>query len=266
MLRDDKSESDVTRDAIYGGRLVLEQPRDGYRFSVDALLLTGFASRGEVSSRALDLGAGCGIIGIGLLAAGATGEVKAIELQPRLAALARINGRLNGLEASFEAVEGDIRDVVGAPEEPAYDLVVSNPPFWPAGSGRMPRSEERRIACHETTCGIDEWMDVAARAVHQRRGRVCVVYPARRFDSLVLALERVRLSCTRARFVHPNPTEKAELVLVEARHGGSGRGTVEPPLVLKDEGGADTPEAREITEGRFTRRLTGIRDRRTARG
>lgn len=259
---------DRTRDALFDGRLVLSQPRDGYRFSVEAPLLVWFAvSRQDRPVRnCVDLGAGCGVIGLGLLAAGGAQTVLAVEVQPPLATLARDNATANGFEPSrYRVVSASCSELGETPPPASADLVVSNPPYWPAGSGRPPGDEQRRIACHETELDIASWVSVAARLLEPRRGRVCFVFPARRLDSLLAAIQAAGLAATRLRLVHPRPRQDAELTLLEARPGGDGKLRVEPPLVLRNDRGEDTAEADAILSGEFSEDLRSLPDRRRAR-
>ncbi len=262
MTDEEKTEHPSTRDAVYRGRLLLDQPRKGYRFSVDSLLLTAFACSKRRATLAADLGAGCGVAGLGLLAAGQAQRVVAVEVQSGLAELALGNASLNGFESCYQVVRADVR--VECEELPAaeFDLVVTNPPFWPVRAGRLPQDEERRLACHEVLCGIDEWMKSASRLVHPSRGRLLVVFPARRFDELIVAMGRAQLFGSTLRFVHPLADKPAELVLVEARGGTAGRLVTEPPLVLKNPDGTDTPEAASIVNGAFSPELSALPDRR----
>ena len=109
MCADD---SDLTRDGILRGRLQLWQPKVGYRFAVDPLLLVHFIKqeRREEAQRAVDLGTGCGIAALALALDLPSTEVIAVELQPRLAALARRNAEENGLSSRVRVVECDLDD------------------------------------------------------------------------------------------------------------------------------------------------------------
>ncbi|MCP4680091.1 MAG: methyltransferase [Deltaproteobacteria bacterium] len=249
MTNEDKTPLQLTRDTVYGGRLVLVQPKNGYRFSIDSLLLTRFACEGARMSLGADLGAGCGVVGLGLLAAGQTSRVVAIEVQHSLAELATQNAALNGLDLSYSVLESDLRH--SPLQSGVFDLVVMNPPFWPARSGRLPENEERRIACHEMLGGIRDWIETAGRLLNPRRGRLVIVFPARRLDALLIALNTSRLSGTRLRLVHPHIDNPAELVLIEARPGNTGRLTCEPPMVLKNDDGTDTDEIASLVNGEF---------------
>lgn len=254
----------ITKDAIFRGRLGLAQPLSGYRFSVDSILLIWFSHRYR-GYRCLDLGCGCGVVGLGLLTTGGAREVVGVEIQPRLAALARRNGA-ESFPESFEVVEGDMRDPVEATASGSFDLVVSNPPFWKENSGRKSSDAERSIACHEIEITVDALTGVARRTMHQRRGKFCTIFPARRLDDLLLALSREGLSAVDVLFVHPVRGQGAESVLVEARPGKSGRMKVEPPLFLKDENGVDTPEATRILSGEFSSAVRASRGDRTEPG
>jgi tRNA1Val (adenine37-N6)-methyltransferase len=262
MTAEDKDYSNCTRDTIYDGRIVILQPKDGYRFSVDALLLIGFLSQDGPSDNVVDLGAGCGVVGLGLLATGLAEKVVGVELQERLAKIAAENARINGVSGRFDVYVGDIREFAGSARGHEASLVVANPPFWPVGSGRLPEHEERRIACHEVSCGIGDWVRVAAGQLHYRNGRFVTVYPARRLDALITALQDVRLSATRVRFVHPRSEEAATLVLVESRFGKPGRILVEPPLIMKGQEGEDSEEASILMRGLFCEELKSNVDRR----
>ena len=56
----------ITSDAFFEGRLRIYQTRDGYRYSIDAVLLAGavYPKPGQVL---VDLGTGCGIIALILI-------------------------------------------------------------------------------------------------------------------------------------------------------------------------------------------------------
>jgi hypothetical protein len=72
---------------------------------------------------ALDLGCGCGVIGLGL--ASHARQVIASDLNPRAAALTRFNATLNRVD-HVEVRVGDLFDPV---RDRRFDLVVCNPPF-----------------------------------------------------------------------------------------------------------------------------------------
>jgi tRNA1Val (adenine37-N6)-methyltransferase len=254
MANMEKNVGRISLDAIYEGRLLLNQPKDGYRFSIDSILLTGFACHGRRPRLTADLGAGCGVVGLGILAAGWSEQVIAVEVQEELAELARKNARINGLDSAYRVIASDVRGELDLVPR-SFDMAMMNPPFWAADEGRLPEKEERRIACHEILGGIAEWTGVARNLLKPKSGRLTIVFPARRLDSLIIALSKSGLSVVRMRMVHPRIGNPAELVLIEARVGKSGRLVVEKPLVLKHSDGSDTEEAARLLEGGFAKSL-----------
>src|SRR5580692_10321890 len=101
------TESSETCDAILGAALRVIQPRDGYRFSLDSILLARFV-RVRASDRVLELGAGTGVISLAIAALHHPREIVAVEIQPELVAMLRRNAELNRIE-SIRAVAMDLR-------------------------------------------------------------------------------------------------------------------------------------------------------------
>src|ERR1700722_4361629 len=127
--------SNETRDAILDGSITLIQPKHGYRFSIEAILLARFA-HASTRDRVIELGAGCGGVSIMMATLYSPREIVAIEIQPPLAEMISRSAAINGLK-SIRAVCGDIRQKKIAAVQPAsFDLVVENPPYRAAASAR----------------------------------------------------------------------------------------------------------------------------------
>src|SRR5271170_6102801 len=115
--------NDETRDSILDGSITLIQPRHGYRFSLEAILLGRFA-RATTRDRVLELGAGCGVVSIMMASLYKPREVVALEIQPMLAEIIARNAALNGFD-SVRAVCADLRQKTIAGLEPAsFDLII----------------------------------------------------------------------------------------------------------------------------------------------
>src|SRR6266849_5737700 len=159
-----------TRDKILGGTLTVVQPRAGYRFAVDAILLGRFA-RPRSRDRVLELGAGCSVVSIMLAALHHPREVAALELQSDLAEMAARNASLNDL-AMVRTICADLRTHRIEEIKPAtFDLVVANPPYRALRSGRESPNHSRRIARGERGATLDEFVAAAARCAHRRTHR-----------------------------------------------------------------------------------------------
>jgi tRNA1Val (adenine37-N6)-methyltransferase len=209
------------------GRLHLIQSAGGYRFSMDSILLSRFVTtrRGDW---VVDLGAGCGIIGLMLLLARPIGRVVCLEIQAALADQALRNAALNGFKEKMSVILGDIRH----PPLPASiaDVVVCNPPYRPAQSGRINPDPERAIARHEILVSLHDILSAAVRLM-KPRGRIAMVYPAVRLADLAVRLRSFGLEPKRMRILYPGLEEDAKLVFVEAIRGAGGGLKILPPLM-----------------------------------
>jgi tRNA1Val (adenine37-N6)-methyltransferase len=235
---------DETRDTIFDGSITLIQPRHGYRFSVEAYLLGRFA-RATTRDRVLELGAGCGVVSIMMAALYRPREVVALEIQPALAEMIARSAAINQLK-SVHAVCADLRQKKIAGVEPAsFDLIVANPPYRAAASGRENPDHSRRVARGETTATLNDFV-AAARGYARTGGRVAFIFTARRSAELISAMRSKQLEPKRIRFVHPRIATPASVMLIEARVGGGIEVAIEPPLILYDRPGIYTSEAQAL--------------------
>jgi tRNA1Val (adenine37-N6)-methyltransferase len=235
-----------TIDSILGGALTLVQPRNGYRFSIDSILLGRFV-RARPRDRVLELGAGCGVISVMIAALWRPREIVAIEIQPDLAEMATRNAAANGFDG-LRVINADLlaRRIDGVAAA-SFDLVVANPPYRALRSGRASPNPGRRIARDESAATMADFV-AAAKRFAANGAKVAFVFDASRSAELLRCMAANTLEPKRIRFVHPRADAPASTILVEARKGGGIEATIEPPLMLYDRPGAYSDEARELMQ------------------
>jgi tRNA1Val (adenine37-N6)-methyltransferase len=235
-----------TIDTILGGALTLVQPRSGYRFSIDSILLGRFVSVRR-RDRVLELGTGCGVISIMIAALWRPREVAAVEIQPGLAAMAARNAILNSLDA-IRVIHGDLRARRIDELAPAsFDVVIANPPYRALHTGRTSPNPGRRIARDESAATLAEFIEAAKRYA-ANGAKVAFVFKASRSAELIRCLAENTLEPKRIRFVHPRADAPATTILVEARKGGGIEAAIEPPLIIYDRPGVYSDEARALMQ------------------
>ena len=215
----------------------------------DSLLLAGFP-RLKPGVRICDLGSGSGLLALLLLRREPSAHVTCVEIQPAFCALAEQNRAENGLEDRMAVRCADLRDTAALPPAGSFDLVISNPPYFPAGTGASAPSPLRRSVREETSCTLEEVCRAAARLLRWG-GTFCLVHRPERLADLCVCLRSEALEPKRLRLVQPGDRQAPSLVLLEGRLGG-GRGVrVEPPLILRP---SDTPSGAAQTAGEHDRR------------
>ena len=217
----------ITYDTLLRGRVKLLQPRHGFRSSLDPILLAAFVA--PPFGRFLDLGCATGALAFLLLAKDAAATGVGVEIQPRLSELA-VRGRdANGFANRFEVLKTDVRSPGLLPVR-AFDLIATNPPFRPLGTGVLPPLSEKAMANHEVTLALGEWLDVAMGAL-ALGGRLAVIFPFDRQKELRDGLQARGFFPRRSRAVVPEAGQPPNRILVEAR-AGTAEEVVEPPLVV----------------------------------
>ncbi|UFS72710.1 methyltransferase [Geomonas sp. RF6] len=237
-----------TLDQLTGYDLKLVQPRHGYRFSLDPLLLADFAGVRE-GERVIDLGTGCGVMALVLARLAPSAQVVGVEFQEEMAGIAARNVELNGLMARVEIVEEDVVSLKGRFAVDSFDLVVSNPPYRRPGTGKISPRAGRDEARHETTATLADFM-AAAKYLVKPSGRICFIYHPCRLAELMAHAAALKLAPLRLRMVHGNSGADARMFLIELVKGRSGELRVEPPMTVRDQDGAYSEEKLRIHRGK----------------
>jgi tRNA1Val (adenine37-N6)-methyltransferase len=239
-----------TLDELTGYDLRIFQPRHGYRFSVDPLLLADFAGvrRGE---RVVDLGTGCGVVALLLARLEESCSVTGVEFQPVMEQIAVRNVLLNDLAGRVEVISADVMELKGRFPVDSFDLVVSNPPYRRPGTGKISPRAGRDHARHETSATLSDFL-AAAKYLVKPSGRICFIYHTCRLPEMMAQAAQQKLGVTRLRMVHGNSGAPARMFLVELVKGRVGELRVEPPLMVRGDNGGYSEEKLKIYRGTCT--------------
>lgn len=231
-------------DELWPGGPRFIRRNDVFQLGTDSVLLASFAG-GKHAKAAFDLGCGGGVLAILLACDNPQLRVDAVEIQPQAAELARENAALCGLGDRITVTEGDLRRHRELFTAGAYDLVVSNPPYFPTGSGKAADAESLALSRDERSCSLD---DVTAAAAYLTcwGGKFALVHRPERLAQVICNLTDAGLEPKRLRFVQYKAATAPSLFLLESKRGGKTGLAILPPLVLSDEDGGDTEEVKQI--------------------
>jgi tRNA1(Val) A37 N6-methylase TrmN6 len=234
----------LTADSFFNGRIQVLQQRCGYRFSIDAVLIAAYAGPGPADI-VLDLGTGCGIIPLILADRNPKIKVYGIEVQQSLADLAMLNVEVNGLDKRIHILCMDMKALqpvkIGAP----IDLVVSNPPYRKAATGRINPDQQRAVARHEIKVTLPDFIETARRMLRVS-GRLVMIYPAERMTDLIVQMRSSGIEPKLTRMIHSAVDTRAKLILVEGRKGGRPGLKIGPPLIIYQKDGSYTDEVQAM--------------------
>lgn len=231
----------LTLDELESFGLQLFQPLDGYRYSLDPFLLARFCAALKPQTNIVDLGAGCGIISLLLARINPESAVVAVENNPVMAALVERNIQHNDLGGRVSVHIGDVIDLRKKMPDSSFDLVVCNPPFRTAGSGKVSPKAGRDAARHETTAGLADFI-AAAKYLVKPSGKICFIQLPSRLPEFMALTSVTKLAVLRLRMIHANTTSPASIFMAELAKGRRTAPVVEAPLFVRDMEGRYTDE------------------------
>ncbi len=226
-------------EVLSNGMRIL-QTEQLFRLGTDSILLANFCKKLH-GGRIADLGCGGGALGILLCAADPVCRVTGIELQPAACEIAEQNIHINHLEARFSVCNGDLRQIQTLFPANGFDCVVSNPPYFPVGSGSRSQSDAMAIARTEVCCTPEE-LCAAAQWLLRFGGSFCFVHRPERLAEMIYILKSHQLEPKRLRFVRHSPHAPVSLFLMACTLGGKSGLQAENELVLYNADGEPTQE------------------------
>ena len=222
----------LTIDTFFDGKLHIKQGVSGYRFSLDAVLLAGYAGS-LADGRLLDLGTGCGIIPLILAFRNPNIVAFGIEIQQDLAALAISNVNANHMQNRITVRQQDMRDLkpdmIGGP----VDVVVCNPPYHKPSSGRLNPDVQRAIARHELQVNLGDVLQTGRRML-RTGGRFITIHTAERVVELLSQMRLEGIEPKYMRSIHSQLDTEAKLILVDGVKGARPGARLGPPLIIYD--------------------------------
>jgi tRNA1Val (adenine37-N6)-methyltransferase len=223
---------DETLDMFFNGKLRIIQKKKGYRFSMDAVLLSQFINLRK-NERVIDLGTGCGILPLLLSHTTKAHSFVGVEIQKGLAECAKKNVVLNHLEDRVSILGQDFRELKETFPAGSFDVALSNPPYRKYRTGRINPSTEKAIARHEIKGTFEDLISIASYLLPPK-GRCYLIFPALRTVDLFVVLRGERLEPKRMQFVYPRMGEEAKFILVESMKTSGVELKIMDPLILRE--------------------------------
>lgn len=231
-------------DDLILGDMKIIQPRQGYRFSIDAVLVA-FFPRLERVGQVVDLGTGSGVIPLLLAYRNQNIRITGLEIGEAAVQRARRSAEYNRLSKRITILQGDIKNIGGLLPPGEADLVVSNPPFWKKGEGRVSKDPEQALARHELEIDLPGIITAAAYLL-KAGGSLNMIHRADRREEILSHLSRHGFNQIRIRRVQSFPDRQSHLLLVEGRKGPYMELLEMEPLIIYQQAGEYSEEIKGI--------------------
>ena len=228
---------------------LIAQRKGGHRHSIDDVLTAWYAL--QVSPPVmehLDLGTGIGTVGLlTLWGMGPEARLTCVEAQEISYRLLQSNLDANGLRQRADCSLGDLRELA---LRRTFPLVTGSPPYFPPGSGVIPKDSQKAHARFELRGDVGDYAR-AARAHLGAGGWFVLCFPSPQKQRALDGIAAAGLKAVRLRDVIPRETLPPLFTLFACQHPRdfSGATTVEEPLTVRLAGGRLTEEMARVRRG-----------------
>ena len=224
--------------------LKLIQKQQGFRFGVDAVLLSHFANI-KSRHRVIDLCTGRGIVPFLAYGKYAPKEVIGLEIQEDMVEMANRSSVLNNTTDIVKFVHGDLKDKSLLDSLGKFDVLTVNPPYKLNNAGIINPNDKLAIARHEVMCTLEDVI-VAARRLLKDNGRMFIVHRPERLADIFGLMRKYKIEPKRVRMVQPNTKKAPNIVLVEGQRDGGAFLKWEETLYVYDDNGKYSEEIDRI--------------------
>ena len=183
------------------------------------------------NARVLDLGSGCGTLGMLLCACDQTCHITGMELDPSAHEAALENIRRNALNARMESICGDLRILSKNYAPGTFSAIVSNPPYFSGGDASQRLPEARQ----EITCTLSELMEAAGWHL-KFGGDFFLVHKPERLGEILSLGGKNRLEAKRLLLLRHRENGPISLILLQLRKGAKPGLKIEETALFHEDG------------------------------
>lgn len=235
-----QKDANLSKDTFLNSQIITWQFKNGYRYSVDSILLASFYNT-QKNDYIIDVGTGCGIISLLLCHWYPTIHITGVEIQSELAQLAIRNAQENQFSDRFKILQSDITILNKTAFPQPTTHIMANPPFYAVGRGRKNLIEQQLLARHEVCLTMQQLVDSAYRLLN-RGGKFLSIYPMERWTEFKNILNDNKFFISRTCQVFAKQSHPPKLILVESEKEGIGGIKEETSIIMYQENGRYTDE------------------------
>jgi tRNA1Val (adenine37-N6)-methyltransferase len=218
--------------------MLLYQPQNGYCYNSDTLVLFNFIKQNfkifkNIQGELLDIGSGSGILGLLVAKHYPKLKLHSLEVQKDFLFLTNKNAQINNIKTTL--LDGSLQDFdfsVFGKECELFDVIVSNPPFYPSSVIKS-ENESLKIARYNDSLPLEILIQNSSKLLKQN-GKFLFCYDVKLLDDIIHFCKKHTLNIETLQFLHPKIDRKSSLVMVNARKNSKSLLTILPPIVMFD--------------------------------
>ena len=202
---------------------------DGFKFSLDSLLLAEFVDIKKSDKTLLDLCTGNCPIPL-VISTRQKIDMVAFELQQSIYELAVKSIKENKLENQIKVINDDIKNINEYFKGKYFDIITCNPPYFKCDeSSHINELEILSIARHEIAIDLEQIFNIVAEHLNNG-GRFYMVHKADRLDEIMIYANKYNLGVKVVQLISTNKLDNPSIVLVKCVKN-SKKGVIVNPII-----------------------------------
>lgn len=207
--------------------LVFKQYKNAYRYNSDSLILSYFILQDNIKGEILDIGCGCGIIGMIIKEFFPNISLNLLDIQKENINLCNYNLKLNNIKANLF-----LNDFLNFKNEFKFDVLLSNPPFYRNGAFNS-ENTHKNISKFEKFLPFEDFIK-KVNSIIKPNGALYFCYESLAFDRLCIILKKYKFSIVKTCFVYTNKNKNSRLVLIKATKSNKALNCIIPPIFMDE--------------------------------
>lgn len=197
----------------YPNRYIM-QLEEGFKFSLDSLLLAEFVCLLKSDKLILDMCTGNAPVPL-VLSLKTDAEIVGFEIQKLVSELAQESVSLNNLEGQVKIINDDVKKIDKYYEKGIFDIITCNPPYFKTlESGYINENELKKLARHEIAINLDDIFKIASVYLKDK-GVFYLVHRSNRLDDIIYLARVNNINVKELQFVTTKKDSVAKIVLVK---------------------------------------------------
>lgn len=230
--------SETSGDVIFSKDTIVVQPKKGYRFNSDSMILSWFIHKilleNEIKN-ALDIGAGTGIVSIVLKKRGFNPQITCVEVQEEMYSLLLKNIINNNLLNELLPIHDDFRMFANNSKKP-FDLIFSNPPFFGITTGKINENSTKALCRHEFFGNLNDFF-ISSTKILKKNGHFIFVYPISRIQYALSCAKDCNLMLKNICFFRENSSVEPSSFTAHLVYKSSESSSFPEIITMRDETG-----------------------------
>ena len=203
----------VLNDLFDYTNLKIYQYVEGFKFSLDSILLAEFVKVTSKTKSILDLCSGNAAVPM-ILSTKTKAQIDAFELQESIFKLAKKSIDYNKLDKQITLYNSDIKEIDNYKKGKKYDIITCNPPYFKVEDNEhINDTEVLAIARHELKINLEDIFMIASNHLDDK-GEFYLVHRVSRLDEIIILGNKYNLNVKNVELIKTKDNGKPYIVLV----------------------------------------------------